>query len=210
MLGADQGQIALGTVGAVLGGFQLALESSYPGHALLGHTLLFAEERINYYQVDQVMRLNKSCKNQAHDLYSLNQIEQSLSAQYGIRTTLKLIFTPHILWIISYLFRQLPLVDVDLLGGLFERVLEQDDVLLVLLALDHDLLQLTLLLAEDLDGLSVPPLLLIHFQFHVLDAGLKFADDALATDDSVGLDLFKADRDILEREMCLYISNLCS
>lgn len=98
----------------------------------------------------------------------------------------------------SYLFRQLPLVDVDLLGGLFERVLEESNVLLVLLALNHDLLELTLLLAEDLDGLSVPPLLLIHFQFHVLDAGFKFADDTLATNNGVGLNLFQADRDVLE------------
>lgn len=87
---------------------------------------------------------------------------------------------------------------MHLLGGLFERVLEQNNVLLVLLALDHDLLELALLLAEDLDGLSVPPLLLIQFQFHVLNAGLKFADDALTTDDGVGLNLFKTDRDVLE------------
>lgn len=94
----------------------------------------------------------------------------------------------------------MPLVDVDLLGGLFERVLQKDDVLLVLLALNHDLLELTLLLAEDLDSLSVPPLLLIHFQFHILDAGLKFADDALSTNDGVGLNLFQTDRDVLKIE----------
>lgn len=45
VLGADEGQIALRDVGAVFGGFELALESSYPGHALLGHALLLAREK---------------------------------------------------------------------------------------------------------------------------------------------------------------------
>lgn len=100
----------------------------------------------------------------------------------------------------AYLFCQLPLVDVDFLGCLLQGVLEKHDVLLVFLALDNDFLQLALLLAQDLDGFGVPPLLLIQFQFHILDAGFQFADDALATDDGVGLDLFEADRDILKEK----------
>lgn len=84
--------------------------------------------------------------------------------------------------------------------GLLERVLEEGDVLLVLLALDNDLLELALLLAEDLDGLGVPPLLLIHFKFHVLDAGLEFADDTLSSNDSVGLNLFQTDGNVLSKE----------
>lgn len=91
----------------------------------------------------------------------------------------------------------MPLVDVDLLDCLFQRVLEQDDVLLVLLALDHNLLELAFLLAEDLDGLSVPPLLLVHFQFHVLNTGFEFADDTFASDDGIGFYLLQADRNVL-------------
>ena len=32
VLGADQGQVALGVLGAVLGGLQLTLEAALPGH----------------------------------------------------------------------------------------------------------------------------------------------------------------------------------
>lgn len=60
-----------------------------------------------------------------------------------------------------YLFLQLSLVNVDLLSGLLQGVLEQNNVLLVLLALDHNLLERALLLAEDLDGFRVSPLLLV-------------------------------------------------
>lgn len=98
----------------------------------------------------------------------------------------------------THLFIQLSLVNVDLLHRLLQRVLQQDDVLLVLLALDHDLLELALLLAQDFDGFRVSSLLLIGFKFHILDAGLQFADDALASDNSVGFDLFQADGNVLE------------
>lgn len=40
VFGADEGQVALGNVGAVFGGLQLALESSHSGHALLRNSLL--------------------------------------------------------------------------------------------------------------------------------------------------------------------------
>jgi hypothetical protein len=98
---------------------------------------------------------------------------------------------------IIYLFLQLPLINVGLLGALLQRVLEENNVLLVLLALNHDFLDLAFLLAEDLDGLSVSPLLLVQLQLQVLHAGLKLADDALATDNGVSFDLLKADRDVL-------------
>lgn len=45
VLGADESEVALGDIGAVLGRFQLALEPSDPGHALLGETLLQAKTR---------------------------------------------------------------------------------------------------------------------------------------------------------------------
>lgn len=44
VLGADEREVALGDVSAVLGCLQLALESSHPGHALLGETLLEDEQ----------------------------------------------------------------------------------------------------------------------------------------------------------------------
>lgn len=40
VLGADEGQVALGYVSSVLGRFELALEATHPGHALVGHALL--------------------------------------------------------------------------------------------------------------------------------------------------------------------------
>jgi len=40
VLGPDQGQVALGGVGALLGRLQLALESPHSSHTLLGHALL--------------------------------------------------------------------------------------------------------------------------------------------------------------------------
>lgn len=59
------------------------------------------------------------------------------------------------------------LVDVDLLVGLVEGLLQDGDVLVVLLALQHQLLDVALLLPQDLDGLLVTSLLLIQpkFQF---------------------------------------------
>lgn len=47
VLGADERQVALGDVGAVLSGFELALESSDPRHGLLGHALLLADDTIH-------------------------------------------------------------------------------------------------------------------------------------------------------------------
>lgn len=100
--------------------------------------------------------------------------------------------------ICSNLFVQLPLVDADFLGSFLQGVLEEGDILLVFLALNDDLLQGALLLAEDLDGFRVPPLLLVQFQLHILDASLQFADDALSTDDSIGLNFLQADGNVLK------------
>lgn len=63
----------------------------------------------------------------------------------------------------SYLFLHLPFVNVDLLRGLLERVLEQYDVLLILFALNHNLLKGAFLLAQNFDRLGVSPLLLVDF-----------------------------------------------
>jgi len=44
VLGTDERQIALGLIGAVFGGFELALEASNTGKVLLGHALLFGRD----------------------------------------------------------------------------------------------------------------------------------------------------------------------
>jgi len=97
----------------------------------------------------------------------------------------------------TLLLGQLAAVDVDLGSGLVQRILQQDDVLLVLLALDDDLLDGALLLAQDLDGLGVAALLLLQLQLQIADAGLQLADDALAAGDGVQLDLLQADGQVL-------------
>jgi hypothetical protein len=101
----------------------------------------------------------------------------------------------------SYLFLQLSLEHGHLAVGLLERFVQQGDVLLVLLALDHDLLDGALLLAQDLDGLGVAPLLLVELDLHVAHARLQLADDALAADDGVGLDLLEAYRQVLHLDL---------
>lgn len=40
VLGADEGKVALGVVGAILCGLELALEAAHAGHVLLGCSLL--------------------------------------------------------------------------------------------------------------------------------------------------------------------------
>lgn len=104
VLGADQGQVALSRVGAILRGLELPLEPADPGDALLRH---------------------------------------------------------------AFLFLQLPLVDADLLAGLVERLLQQGDVLRVFLHLDHHLLDVALLLAQNLHGLGVSALLFVQFKLQV-------------------------------------------
>lgn len=67
----------------------------------------------------------------------------------------------------AFLFLQLPLVDADFLSGLVERFLQQGDVLRVLFNLDHHLLDVTLLLAQDLHGLGMSTLFFVQFEFQV-------------------------------------------
>lgn len=104
VFGADQAQIALGRVGAILSGLEFPLESADPADALLGHALLLL---------------------------------------------------------------QLSLVDADLLRGLVVRFLQQSDILRVLFHLDHHFLDVALLLAQDLHGLSVSAFLFVQFEFQV-------------------------------------------
>jgi len=106
----------------------------------------------------------------------------------------------------TLLLGQLAAVDVDLGSGLVQRILQQDDVLLVLLALDDDLLDGALLLAQDLDGLGVAALLLLQLQLQIADAGLQLADDALAAGDGVQLDLLQADGQVLEEGLGITIN----
>lgn len=100
--------------------------------------------------------------------------------------------------IFTDLFLKLSLVDADFGVDLVEGFLEKSDVLLIFFALDHNLLDLTLLLAHDLDGLSMTSLLFVKFEFHVAKTGFQLADDTLASDDGVGLNLFEADGQVLD------------
>lgn len=96
------------------------------------------------------------------------------------------------------LFLKLSLVDADFGVNLVEGFLKKSNILLVLLALDHDLLDLAFLLAHDLDGLSMTSLLLIELEFHIAKTGFQLADDAFASDDGVSLNLFQTDGQILD------------
>lgn len=101
----------------------------------------------------------------------------------------------------TLLLGQLAAVDVDLGSGLVQRVLQQDEVLLVLLALHQHLLDGALLLAQNLDGLGVAALLLLQLQLQIADAGFQLADDALAAGDGVQLDLLQADGQVLRERL---------
>lgn len=96
------------------------------------------------------------------------------------------------------MFVQLTLVNVDLLGGLFEIFLQQKHVLLVLFALQNNFFNGAFLLAQNLDGLSMSSLLFVQFQFQVTNASLHLGDDATASNYGVGLNLFQANGKILE------------
>lgn len=102
-------------------------------------------------------------------------------------------------WEWFYLFVQLTLVNVDLLGGLFEIFLQQKHVLLVFFALQNDFLNGAFLLAQNLDGLSMSSLLFVQFQFQVTDASLHLGDDATASNNGVGLNFFQANGKILKK-----------
>jgi hypothetical protein len=69
----------------------------------------------------------------------------------------------------THSFCKLSLVEADLDVNLVVCLLEQRDGLLVLLGLHDDFLDGALLLAQDLDGLGVTPLLLVTFQLNVAD-----------------------------------------
>lgn len=97
----------------------------------------------------------------------------------------------------AYLLVELTLVDVDLLRGLLEGLLQQDNVLLVFLALQSDFLDDALLFPQNLDGLGVTALLLVQFDFHIADASLQLGDDTTAANHCVGFDLLKADGKVL-------------
>lgn len=99
----------------------------------------------------------------------------------------------------TLLLGHLASVDVDLGSGLVQGILQQDDVLLILLALYHHLLDGALLLAQDLDGLGVAALLLLQLQFQITNACLQFADDALAAGNGVQLNLLQANGQVLPK-----------
>lgn len=92
----------------------------------------------------------------------------------------------------ALLLGQLASVDVDLGIALVQRILQQNDILLVLLALYDHLLDGALLLAQDLDGLGVTALLLLQLQLQIANACFQFADDALATGNGVQLHFLQA------------------
>lgn len=97
----------------------------------------------------------------------------------------------------NYLFVQLAFVKIDLGVGLFKGLLQQNDILLIFFALDKDLFDSAFLLSQDLDGFSVSALFFVQFQFQVTDADFQFANDAFSTNDSIGFDFFKTNREIL-------------
>lgn len=97
----------------------------------------------------------------------------------------------------AYLLVHLTLVDVDLLRGLLQRLLQQDHVLLVLLALQSDLLDGAFLFPQNFDCFGVTAFLLVQFHFHVANACLQLGDNATAANHSVGLDLLKANGKVL-------------
>lgn len=66
------------------------------------------------------------------------------------------------------LLSDLPLVDVNLLVGFVESLLEDLDVFVVLLALHHQLLDVALLLLQDLDGLLMTTTFFIKFRLKVV------------------------------------------
>jgi hypothetical protein len=76
--------------------------------------------------------------------------------------------------------------------GLVQRLLQQQDVLLVLLALNDDLLASALLLSQDLDGFGVVLLLRLQLEFQIADMGLQFRDGTSRSNNGIGFDLFKA------------------
>ncbi|KYN07383.1 hypothetical protein ALC62_01585, partial [Cyphomyrmex costatus] len=137
VFGADQAQIALCRVGAILRGLEFSLESADPGDALLGH---------------------------------------------------------------AFLLLQLSLVDADFLGGFVKRFLQQRDVLRVLFNLNHYLLDVALLLTKYLYSLSVSTFFFVQleFQFYLFSyPGFELADDALASNNGIGLNLFQSHGQIL-------------
>lgn len=96
------------------------------------------------------------------------------------------------------MFLELSLVKSDLLVAFVQAFLEKGNVLLIFFALNHHLLDGAFLLAQDLDGFSVTSLLFVQFQFHVADASFQLADDAFATDNSIGFNFFETNGQVLD------------
>lgn len=80
----------------------------------------------------------------------------------GLKLALEAAHPRHALLGHAFLLLDLALVDADLLDGLVQGLLEQGDVLAVLFHLDHHLLDVALLLAQDLHRLCVPALFLVE------------------------------------------------
>jgi hypothetical protein len=81
----------------------------------------------------------------------------------------------------------------NLAVGPLQSFLQDLHVLLVLFELDAHFLDGAFLLPENLDGFSMLPSLFFKFGLTIADTSFQFADDATATGNSIGLDLFKAD-----------------
>lgn len=97
----------------------------------------------------------------------------------------------------NYLFTQLAFVQIDLGGGLFERFLQYDDILLIFFALDEHFLDGAFLLSQDFNGLSMSTLLFFQFKLQVTDTAFQLANDALSTNNGIGFNFLKTNREIL-------------
>lgn len=110
----------------------------------------------------------------------------------------------------NYLFSQLAFVEIDLGAGLFKWLLQNDDVLLVLFALDEHLLDGAFLLSQDFDGLSMSTLLFFQLKFQVTNTSFQLANDALSTNNGIGFNFLKTNREILNATIAntSFISNV--
>jgi hypothetical protein len=97
------------------------------------------------------------------------------------------------------LFMELAFIDVEFQGELLDRILENGNVFAVFFVLDHDLLDVPFLFAQDLDRFGVAVTLFVQFQIDIAHSGLQFVDDVLAADHGVHLDFFQADGQVLDR-----------
>lgn len=75
--------------------------------------------------------------------------------------------------LVSDLFLQLALVNVQLLGKFLNRILKERDVLVIFFTLDDDFLDLAFLLAQDFSSFSMTAAFFVELQFNVTDLEIE-------------------------------------